>query len=246
MQHLDGKTLLQVWEEGMSAPPLGKALILLAVARPGVDSETLAQLPIGRRDRILLELRERWFGPCLVNTAECPQCSERLEWETRITDLLTTESDKEEGTHDQVLEKGNYVVRFRLPNSLDVGTVIDISDPKEAQRRLLRRCILQVELQDKSIDTDELPDSVIEALFQRMEILDPLAEIRFNLQCPRCSHRWSALFDIVTFLWSELDEWAKRTLQSVHLLARAYGWSEAAILNLSPVRRQIYLAMVES
>jgi len=44
----------------------------------------------------------------------------------------------------------------------------------------------------------------------------------------------------------EVNEWAERQLQTVHKLARAYGWTEREILNLSPVRRQLYLGMIES
>ena len=39
---------------------------------------------------------------------------------------------------------------------------------------------------------------------------------------------------------------AKRLLMDVHLLARAYGWSEAEVLALSPARRRFYLEMVEA
>ena len=91
---------------------------------------------------------------------------------------------------------------------------------------------------------DLLPESVIQALNRRIEELDPQAEVRINLCCPVCSYRWEVFFDIASFLWAEINEWAVRMLQTVHKLARAYGWSEREILNLSPVRRQLYLGMV--
>mgnify|MGYP003381458898 FL=1 len=62
--------------------------------------------------------------------------------------------------------------------------------------------------------------------------------------CPSCDHRWSALFDIVSFFWREIDDWARRTLREVHSLGRAYGWSEADILTLSAWRRRAYLEMI--
>ena len=52
------------------------------------------------------------------------------------------------------------------------------------------------------------------------------------------------MFDVVSFLWAELEAWAVRTLQEVHTIAGFYGWSEEAILNLSSVRRQAYLRML--
>ena len=53
------------------------------------------------------------------------------------------------------------------------------------------------------------------------------------------------MFDIVSFFWAEIDAWARRVLREVNVLARAYGWRESDILALSPVRRQIYLSMVQ-
>jgi hypothetical protein len=45
-------------------------------------------------------------------------------------------------------------------------------------------------------------------------------------------------------LLDSLSHWAERCLDQVHTLARAYGWSEAQILALSPVRRACYLGRV--
>jgi hypothetical protein len=79
-----------------------------------------------------------------------------------------------------------------------------------------------------------------------MEALDPQADIRIALTCPQCGHGWNAQFDISGYLWTEIDQWAHQTLNAVHRLARAYGWSERDILELSPVRRQLYLGLIDS
>ena len=52
--------------------------------------------------------------------------------------------------------------------------------------------------------------------------------------------------DIAGFFWAELDAWARRLLREIHTLARFYGWSEAEILALSPLRRRCYLEMVQA
>jgi hypothetical protein len=67
-----------------------------------------------------------------------------------------------------------------------------------------------------------------------------------ELCCPECGRRWEVVFDIGGFLWAEINDWAEHTLRTVHSLAEAYGWSEREILNLSPLRRQLYLGMVSS
>ncbi len=65
------------------------------------------------------------------------------------------------------------------------------------------------------------------------------------MECPTCDHAWDEIFDIVSFFWAELDAWAHRVLHDVHVLARAYAWSEAEILALPPLRRQYYLELVQ-
>ena len=79
-----------------------------------------------------------------------------------------------------------------------------------------------------------------------MEAADPLAIIQFTLTCPACGHDWHAQLDIAAYLWRELDAWARRTLHDVHVLASAYGWSEATILSLRPERRQLYRDLIGS
>jgi hypothetical protein len=76
-----------------------------------------------------------------------------------------------------------------------------------------------------------------------MASADPGADIDLAFDCPECGHRWQEVFDINGFLWREIHAWAKRTLRDVHVLARAYGWTEPDALSLSPTRRQIYLEL---
>jgi hypothetical protein len=64
------------------------------------------------------------------------------------------------------------------------------------------------------------------------------------MSCPACQHEWLAMFDILSFFWTEIEAWAYRTLRQVHTLASAYGWREADVLAISAWRRQRYLEMV--
>jgi hypothetical protein len=52
------------------------------------------------------------------------------------------------------------------------------------------------------------------------------------------------MFDIVPYLWTEINAWAMRLLREIHSLATAYGWREADILAMSAVRRHWYLEMI--
>lgn len=243
MKSLTEIDMLNIWEQAMNQSPLQRALILLAAAYPEMQPDNLARLSIGQRDKRLLQLREQLFGSYLSNTADCPSCSEKIEWENNIADFLIPQAEDNESINEFVIAEDDYVIRFRLPNSLDVSAIV-ASDADAAQRQLLSRCLLQSEYSGKNCALEHLPDSVIQKLIQRMEELDSQAEIRINLNCPECSHSWEVLFDIADFLWIEINDWAKQMLHIVHRLALGYGWNEREILNLSPVRRQLYLGML--
>lgn len=251
MRPLNATELLNVWEYGLNQPILQRALIIIAAASPELDSHAVAKLSIGTRDARLLQLREWMFGPLLLNTAQCPQCGERVEWEGKTTDLRIQDVGDANSAEEFSLEVDGYQLRFRLPTSLDIAAVMalvqsdsDNSDSTIGATALLKRCVVSVDHTGNACDLADLSQPVLDALSQKIEELDPQAEIFTALTCPECSHQWQIPFDIASFLWTEINTWAERTLRSIHRLASAYGWTEREILNLSPIRRQLYLGMV--
>jgi len=50
MHTLSASELLNVWEQGLTQPPVQRALTLLAVACPDTPPVALAELSIGQRD----------------------------------------------------------------------------------------------------------------------------------------------------------------------------------------------------
>ena len=244
MRPLKSMELLTVWERGLNQTLLERVLTILIAACPEIDSEAIAGLSIGERDARLLQLREWMFGSHLVNTAQCPQCTQRVEWENRIADICIQQSPITPSPAEFSMDVEDYSLRFRLPTSMDVAAVINAPRGESTPQNLLKRCIVSARHAGDAIDPGNLPEDVLAALERRIEELDPQAEIRIDLTCPQCSHKWDVLFDIASFLWTEINHWAERTLRTVHKLASAYGWSERDILNLSPVRRQLYLGLV--
>lgn len=233
MRSLSASELLDVWERGLAQPPVERALALLTATRPGSTRDELAHLSIGRRDAALLSLREQTFGARLAGIADCPACNEKLELTFETSEIRAAGDEPEPSL--TVIASGQEV-RFRLPDSTDVLAVAGNGDAARTRDLLLERC-----LEDAS--PRQLPEEVTEAIVARMAEADPQADVQLNLSCPACGHRWQALFDIVTFFWSEIHAWAHRTLQDVHRLASAYGWREPDILALSPWRRQVYLEL---
>ncbi|NOZ51797.1 MAG: phage baseplate protein [Gammaproteobacteria bacterium] len=246
MRPLDATEVLNVWEHGLNQPTLERALILIAAACPELDSDAVAKLSIGARDARLLQLREWMFGSQLLNTAQCPQCGERVEWEGETTELHIQAVDDADSAEEFNLEVDGYRLRFRLLTSMDIAAVMAAaqSDSNIGSTALIKRCVVSADRTGKACDLADLPQHTLDALSQQIEKLDPQAEIRTELTCPECSHQWEVLLDIASFLWIEINNWAERTLRTVHRLASAYGWTEREILILSPVRRQLYLGMV--
>jgi hypothetical protein len=78
-------------------------------------------------------------------------------------------------------------------------------------------------------------------LTRALEEADPCIDFAVDLECPACAHAWSAPFDVAGYLWEEIDTRARRLLDEVHVLARAYGWPEDEVLRLSDARRSAYL-----
>jgi hypothetical protein len=245
----NAESLLRVWEEYHGAHPIRRALALLEVAAPGAAMGDWAAAPIGRRDGRLLELYEILFGPQLHSVTNCPRCGEVLETSFTTRDLSMPAVPPSVPGWIEFRDSGNsgMCIRYRLPNSEDLLQVTTATnDPDEAQIQLLRRCVSEVKRAGKRHALKELPAEVVDRLVEEMARQDPGADVQIQLDCPSCGYVWSVCFDIVSYFWSGLSDWAQRALAEVHLLARAYGWSEREILGLSATRRQQYVEMVQA
>ena len=137
-------------------------------------------------------------------------------------------------------------VRFRLPNAGDIASIEGATDIAKARDTLIARCILGASRNGEQITVGDLSPGMVEAITDRMRELDPQADVTLDVECPSCAHAWREPFDIVGFLWRELQTSSRRLLNEIHLLASAYGWTEEQILALSPTRRNAYVEIVQS
>ena len=241
MHSLSTASLLDVWEDGLSRPRAQRAVELLAAAYPESSRESYALLSIGQRDARLICLREELWGPRMPAVVACPACRERLELVLDARELRSGDLPERAGSNS--LELAGYTVTFRLPNSQDLSGAASFA-PEDCRGLILQDCVLSANRGNLAVSSDQLPPEVLDALVESMARADPLADIQLALTCPTCAEGWSATFDIVTYLWTEIEIWAWRILSDVATLARAYAWRERDILNLSPMRRQFYLERV--
>jgi hypothetical protein len=237
MEALRGSELLRLWERGRCLHPLDQGLLALQAAAPGSTWDEVAELPLGERNRRLLELRTACAGTVMSGWIACPACGEKLEFDLDARDLADIGA-----VHAATVHVGGHA--FRLPTSRDVALASRETDPDRALQRVLELCRL-----DSGSDARESPreiDVEIDEVGTQMALADPLAEPQLELACTACGHAWEEPLDIGSFLWIEIDVQVRRLLHEVHALASAYGWSEAEILSLSEERRSLYVEMVRA
>jgi hypothetical protein len=236
MLHISAAQMLDAWETSTRAAPRLRSLALLE-STSGLDREALAALPVGHCDALLLELRERLFGTRLDCETCCPNCGDRLEFALSTEALRVAPSGLEREV--QRLQIDGISVSFRAATVADLEACAGIGAPEQARQALLGRCIYQVEPAGATLDA-----ALLEAIEQRMAALDPQADLPIELTCPQCAHRWAEPFDIGTFVAREMNGWAQRVFDDIHVLATGYGWSERDILALSPARRRHYVERI--
>lgn len=239
MRALTSAEWLEVWERGQSEPPLRRALLVLAAACDDTPRERLMCWSIGQRDAALLRVREQLFGANLASRTTCPACGGQIEFRLRCADLL--EPSALPAAETLWARQGEWEAEYRLPVSLDLEALDTQSAPECNRRLLLERCLLGLRRDGVSVALEELPTELEAAIAAGMAEADPQAEFQLDLSCQSCGHRWQAVLDVVSYLWTELHTWTVRLLRDVHALASAYGWGEAEIVALSTHRRQVYL-----
>lgn len=237
MPPLSSAAVLAVWESVSARGPAERALLLIATSEPRTPVEQLARLSVGQRDVRLFELRAATFGDRLEIVGTCPECAAPFELETRVRELLVDTRRDIDAVAE--VEADDLRVRFRLPDSIDLAAA---STP----RLLFERCVVDAQRGGESIAPDQLPATIMHAVGEQVRELDPQSEVELVLTCPACQHRWRDLFDIASYFWIEIESFALRLLQEVHVLARAYAWSEAEILAMTPRRRRFYLDMAST
>lgn len=215
--------LLREWEVGQALSPAARLSHLAGAAQ---------DMPVGAAMATLLARYRALFGPILRGVVDCPECDTTLDVECDIDALLAAADSPQQTEHSLVLGDG-MTVQFRLPTLADLTTIGGAPDEDAAALALLEHCL---------IDAPALP-ALLEPVAARMAELDPLGDMELSLRCASCGASFARPLDPAAFLWQETSLRAQRLLEQVAALARAYGWAEADILAMSPIRRQAYLAL---
>ncbi len=232
MRRLSQSDCLAMWESGRTLHPIDQGVLAVQTAFPETRDESVADWPLGRRNRALAELHVECFSRSLRGWTSCVQCVEKLEFELDGEALLTMGPHAKQPVRVEGFE-------FRLPTSRDLAHLATRADAPDIALLLLERC----RLGDAPLDFSE---EKVEEVGSKLALADPLAEILLDFNCPICGAAFQESLELASFLWAELDGRVRRLLLEVHTLASAYGWSESEILELSAARRDFYVETVQA
>jgi hypothetical protein len=242
MQALSPAMILNVWEQGAGLHSLDQALLILDYGCPEQSRETLLDLSLGQRDRLLLQLYRQTFGEALDAYTQCLACQERLEFSLSCGVFLNDVTAR--GLATKTINVDGQQFSLRSPTSRDAAVAAASETVAAAKKELLIRCAIPAA--DFSGAVDTLPAEAQAAIAAEIALLDPQAELLVDLLCPVCGGAWQGVFEITNFLWAEIRARARQLLQQIDALARAYGWREADILAMSEARRGLYMQMALS
>ena len=232
MLGLGSRELLAAWEAGSAQDPARRALTLLAVARGGPTAEAAA-FDVGTRDVLLAGLLGLVAGGQVPACVDCPGCGVVLDVQVDVAAVAALPAH-EPGTQLSVLVDG-IEVPFRLPTTADL-IALGGCPPDLAHAALLAACL--------GIAPGTAPEPEVGAAVEAaMERAAPAGAVDLLVRCPDCGLDSSLPLDVPVLLWAEIEAQASALLRDVHALAISYGWTEADVLDLSPRRRAMYLAL---
>ena len=219
---------LALWDQGVGEHPLDRAIGLVSAAE-GIARSEAAALPLDSRDRALFRFCASQFGPAIQLVATCSECGAESEIEFSVSDVLTLSPPVDRFT---VSHHGQDIA-CRSPNSVDLAGALASPAPREA-------------LLGNLIDVGDADEELLAATEAAVADSSGIAGLSLANDCPECGAVTDVPFDILDYVWRRITSEARRLLRDIHVLARAYGWTSAEILALSPRQRAAHIEMVDA
>lgn len=224
--------LIGLWDRssGASAHRRLERLLTATESRSALDCDTL-----GARNRRLLELHSSLSDSPLDARLRCSACQTDNEFQVPAAAILACPAP---GSEARVrIGAGGARQTFRLPLMSDIHAATG-APPRQALERIVERCRIGPG------PGGPIGAQALERLADRFEALDPAARIVVDLSCAECEAALRASVDIAEFVAAAIDLVVDGLFRQIDAIARAYGWSERAILALPAGRRSTYVAMI--
>ena len=179
------------------------------------------------RATIMLGMAHHWIP------TSCVDCSTVFELEVDFEALPVGEAGP--GFPFVTVDTEAGPLEFRVPTGSDEVAIGTIGDDAEAERALLRRCVVRREL------PDALSASDLARIEAALDEVSPWVVTELAGSCPACGGTHPVALDPYVIMRRSASE----LYDEVHTLAWYYHWSEAEILVLPRARRQLYLSRVD-
>jgi hypothetical protein len=231
-------TLLEAWDAARATPDLARGAVVLA-ATTDRDADELVDLPISELATLALRIQRDAYGDVLDVLMRCEGCDELLDVPLSLSDLLERGSPSAPLSLPRSVEHSvaGHVVEVRTPTTRDL---MDASSADDPAALVLDRCVV---VDRGALATQDLSDTLVASVEDILEQMAAPALSTLVAPCPECGERATGVLDPGELLWQAVDTRAPALLAEVAYLAAAFGWSQDAILALSPARRAAYLEL---
>jgi hypothetical protein len=230
---VDGAQVVSAWEAAAALPPVARGVALLERAGLVDDLDAGLDLPVGESAALAARLYADAFGDVVDGLVACAECAMVLDVTVPLRALPAAHGDA-----TTVVAPDGRELRVRAPTTRDLLAAGDRADPARA---LLAACVSAPGGAPAS--ADELGDEALGLVDGAAEDLAGAAAIVVRATCPECGADVAASVDVGALLWDRVARAAGEALDEVAELAAAFGWSEADVLALTPLRRAAYLVL---
>ena len=240
----DAPSLLAAWEAAAGMPEVARAAALVAHDGSGSMEEVL-DLPLAVTAALAIAAHVEAFGPLAEGICSCAECGEPIEVLLDLREFAEAAGAAEAGVVEQTVTVVGGV-RSLAVRTLTTRDLLAAGGSPDPVLSLRRACVRDEAGRGMSaseiaaLDADDV--AALDAVAER---LAGVASIVLRMRCPGCSADITASVDPGMLLWERVDAAAPLLLAEVAALARAFGWSEEAVLGLSPARRRAYLELAD-
>ncbi len=200
-----------------------------------------AEASVAERDRVYAALCRSLFGDRVEARAACDGCGEAYELGFELLALERARPLATSDAGDVAIEGTSARVRPPTVGELEAWgdavvehfrahCVVREGAPEEAESAA-----------DPADPADEVDDETIDSA---LEAAAPLLDVHLDAPCPACGRARRERFEIGAWLMSGLLRERRVTLQELHVLARAYGWSLESLLALTRSQRHAFVRLV--
>lgn len=226
--------LLAAWEQAATVPPAARGAVLICHGGLAEDMEAALDLPLGQVGVLAGRLYTEEFGEAAEALVPCAGCGAVLDVHLPLTALRAVAP----GRVTRVAAPDGEELTVRPLTTQDLLAAGRAADPAAV---LMARCVRGAE--GVPVDPVELAPETAARVEAAAERIAGAAAAVVRTGCPDCGVEAVVPVDMGALLWERVANAATVLIEEVAVLASAFGWREADVLELSSARRGMYLRL---